>query len=496
MKPLHVFLSPLGALALLLVVPGAPASAAPKTHRAPSKRSKVTRGAAQRGKVKRGNVRSAKAQRAKFARKKGQRLPKAVKVLNGAVQVDPVGKEFVSWLDRLEFEIAADELRARWTDLDRSAEFAKWEIHEVVNRKKVFVASGDLGSGASAGGEKRFRIHPAAVMPKFNDGPKDRVYELVVFSGDEKGDLRPSLSTKLIHKRRGSTAPPPEDPFACSPKASHARSVALTAPAVVVHNTSSTPGDNNGQDELEFRVARWGPGDKNMTYRLPGGDLGYALDEGGTIDVFTWHEDDGRSVPTPTFLMENLEHGESVAVSVVAIERDNVHVKKIKEFVILGNEIVATVAPLFGGWGEVVGKAAKGVVEANKLLAPDTDRHDYVGQFNVVFENRCGRIKAAWYTLGPAELDGELVLNGFVDPAVRPETSDFDARTVSMYKSRDDNSNFSPSGWDFGDWRPVGPDDPVLWVTQGTSGLQYSFVLLAQTNFSTNAPRTSRRRGG
>ncbi len=494
MKAVQALLPIVGTLCVSLVVPATPAWAAPKAQRA-----KIGRGSARAPKTRRATTRAAKRRgakihRSKFKRKIGKALPGRMKLLNGEVRVDPVGKEFVSWLDRLEFEIAPNELAARWSELNRTATFAKWEIHEVVGKKKVFVASGELSSIPQVGAHKKFDIEPAAVMPMHNDGPKDRVYELVVYSGDKADQMWPSLGTTLVHKRRGSTAPPPEDPFTCGAgKAKHARSVALTAPSMVVHNTSSTAGDGS-QDELEFRVARWGPANKNMSYSLPGGGVGYALNQGAHIDVFSWHNDDDDSVPAPAFLMENLQHGESVAVSVLAIERDNVHLKKIKEFIILGNEIVAEVAPLFGAWGEVVGKAAEGVVDANKLLAPDTDKHDYVGQFNVVFENRCGRIKALWYTLGPGQLAGEPVFAGFLDPAVHPETNKFDARTVSMYKPLDDNGGFSPSGWDYGDWRPVGSDDPVLWVTQGTSGLQYSFVLLAQTNHST-AP-AKKRRGG
>lgn len=492
MKPLHALLPVIGTICVSLTVPATPAWAAPKAARAPAARAKrhnKTRGV----KARRAKIQGAKKHRAKFNRKVGQAMPKARKFLNGEVHVDPVGKEFVSWHKRLEFEVAPNTLKARWSELDRSADFAKWEIHEIVNRKKVFVAAGELTSIPEAGGQKGFDIQPAAVMPKYNDGSKDRIYKLVVYSGNTEAQMWPSGATTLVHKRRGSTAPPPKDPFACgSGNASHARSVALTAPSMVVQNTSSTAGDNNGQDELEFRVARWGPANKNMTYKLPGSGGGYALKEGAHIDVFSWHNDDDDSVPAPTFLMENLEHGESVAVSVVAIELDNVHLKAIKDFVILGNEIVAVVAPLFGGWGKVVGKAAERVVEANKLLAPDTNKHDYVGQFNVVFENRCGRIKALWYTIGPGQVSGEPVFGGFLDPSVHPETNKFDARTVSMFKPGDDNGGFSPSGWDHGDWRPVGSNDAVLWVVQGTSGLQYSLVLLGQTNVSTKAPRKGR----
>lgn len=119
---------------------------------------------------------------------------------------------------------------------------------------------------------------------------------------------------------------------------------------------------------------------------------------------------------------------------------------------------------------------------------PDTDSNDYVGQFTVVLENRCGRIKSTWYTLRTGTVEGETVSSKFPDPATHPDVAEFNGRSVTMYKPKDSSSMFSPGGWDYGHYPPVGPDDAFLWTTKGTSGLHYTFVLLAQTNLPGNLP--------
>ncbi|MEX1369232.1 MAG: hypothetical protein AB1Z98_39250 [Nannocystaceae bacterium] len=415
---------------------------------------------------------------------KGIGAPAARKVLNGKVEVDPVGQEFVAWYDRLEFEEAPLHLDGRWSENDAATRLANWQLHEVVDGKNVWVASGKVRPIEKVDGLMTFDIEPAALIPKYNTTGKDRVYLLRVYSEDvDVSGFRSSLAATLIHKPKGWGTIPPEDPFTCGYSADkYARAVSITAPFVTVHNTSNTAGDNNGQDELEFRVAQWGPGIHTSDHTLPGGDIGYALNEGDTINVFTWHDDDDNSVPTPTFLNTVLRHGEKTTVAVLAMERDNGSLKAIKDFIIAGNTVVSVVGKAVGGWGVVVGAAADGVIAANELFAPDTDSNDYVGHFAVVFENRCGRIKSSWYTLGAASLGGELVSGTFPDPSTQPGVSEFDARSVTIYKPKDDKSTFSPGGWDYGDFSPVGPDDAFHWVTRGTSGLHYTFILLAQTN--------------
>lgn len=461
MKPLHTPVRIACALSLIAIVPSSNATAAPP---------KVSHRAKIKGKVP---------------------GVKAKKLVNGRVEVDPHGKEHVIWLDELEFVEAPALLRARWRDTNSDTRFAKWELFEVVGSKKVMVGSGEIEPIAKAGGEEKFKIEPAALLPKFNTTGKNRVYSLQVFSDDgESTGLRPSLAAKLIHKPKGSNAIAPEDPFTCAYAADkHARLVSLTVPFATVHNASTTAGDHNGQDELEFRIARWGPGIYNSQTTLPGGDIGYALDEGEEINVFTWHDDDDRSVAAPTLMYGTLKHGESMALSVLAMERDNGSLKAIKDFIIAGNEVVSVVGKLIGGWGAVAGAAADGVIVANQLLAPDTDSNDYVGLFSVVLENRCGRIKAQYSTLGPGTAAGEAVSSTFPDPATQ-DLSKLVKRTVSMYKPKDagGSSNFSPGGWNYGEWKPVGPDDAFLWSTQGTSSLHYTFVLLAQTNLPSNLP--------
>jgi len=435
------------ALSIAMVIPGTSALAAPTspaTHRAPIK--------------------------GKYGG------PKARKLLNGKVEVDPVGKEFVAWYDRLEFEEAPLHLDARWSENNAATKLANWQIHEVVGGKNVWVASGEVRPIKTVDGMMTFDLEPAALIPKYNTSAKNRVYLLRVYSEDvDVSGLRPSLAAKLIHKPKGSNTIPPEDPFSCGYSADkYERAVSITAPFVTVHNTSNTAGDNNGQDELEFRIAQWGPGVYTHDYTLP---------EGETVNVYTWHDDDDKSLATPTFLFTNLKHGESTTVTVLATERDNGNLKAMKDFIIAGHQVVSVVGKAIGGWGVVVGAAADGVIAANELFAPDTDSNDYVGHFTVVFENRCGRIKSTWYTLGTGSLGGEIVSGKFPDPSTHPGVAEFDGRSVSMYKSKDDNSMFSPGGWDYGDYSPVGADDAFHWVTKGTSGLHYTFVLLAQTNF-------------
>ena len=411
-------------------------------------------------------------------------------LVNGVVHVDPVGKEFVSWHASLNFVEAMPKLSVRWSKNNTATDYAKWELHEKIGSKTHFVASGEVSPISTVSGKREFDIAPISFLPKFNNGPKDKVYQLRVFSRDKgKANLRPSVHATLTHKRKATGVKPPADPFKCGyRKDKHVRAVSVVIPNMTVNKTSNTPGDS-GRDELYFNIARLGPGLGSSQHRTPGADDYYEAHKGANVDVFGWKNKNQKQVAAPTMYFGQLAHNQKVTLSIVAREQDNAQLKSIKQGVITALHGVAAVGTAVGGWGVVVAAAAEVVASLNEKFVPETDGHDFIGNLGVQLTNQCGRIKMDWFTYEQATVGGEIVKSEFIDPVHHDKLP---GRQTVMFKSGGGLSGFSPTGWDYGNYTLTGDHDAFFWKLSGTSGSRYTFVVLAQTNVLPS----SRGRGG
>lgn len=405
-------------------------------------------------------------------------LPKAKKLINGKVQIDPIsGYEFTEWMDRYEFKETPAELESRWFDNAYATDSAEWVLRKEGDPHPI--ASGALSPLKKPGSTKIFTIPVGQFLPKHNDGDESRIYVLQVRSTSGPGSRHVSKVATLVHKTKSSrSGPPPADPFKCGtlPKR-HERVVTLRVPQIKAIASTNTKGE--GADELFFQVMRVGPASYESHHQVPGGNQAYKVVAPNTYGPFGFVNKDGVSQDPPLLWAGRLRNGQTVALGILALEDDWDDLKSIKNGVILAMRAVAIAGKAVGGvYGDTIAAVATGVAEVNQKYVPNIDSDDLIGGFGIQFKNVCGRIQTTWVT-NDSQQNG-LTQSMFVDSTTLTEIPQ-GAMNVLFASDPNTNDGFSPSGWDYGEWTFVGEKDEMYWATMGTSASAYAFLLDTKT---------------
>lgn len=405
-------------------------------------------------------------------------LFKTTKLINGKVQVDPVGKEFPTWLESHAYVETPQKIKVKWFDNDNATEVAQWELYEEGSWDKP-IASGSISPLEKANSSRTFTLRLADFLPKYNTSDEAKTYRVRVRSSPDELAAANQISTTatLTHlaKSSGSTGAAPEDPFTCSAvKKKYERVVSLYSTAVGVASTTNTPYE--GADELFFHVMQVGPGGLQSAQQVPGGGDAYKVVAPNVYDISSWRNKDGDQVSAPLLWAGNMKHGDEVTLGVLALEDDWDNLKKTKNGIIDAMTKLASSAGAIPYVGPTIAAVAGGVAVVNELYVPDIDEDDLLGGFGVRFTNRCGRIQTVWVTADSQH--GGKTTSQFLDFATLDQIPS--GAMTAMFVS-DSNEGFSPSGWDYGDYAYVGEHDPMHWLTLGTSNSAYAFTLLAST---------------
>lgn len=467
------------------------------------------------------------------------------KILNGRVQLDLLGKEFVSFQDEVEFTETPPRLNGRWLETDRTTSNAEWRLYrrtpDVAPGYKI-LASASLGGGTYPPGETRVFVIPDLRdhLPLYNDGPEAKEYFVTVVARQSRGrgqsEAVSSGSARLVHLPQGSVGEPAAlNPYVCPSRGSaHARAVTLRLQSLLSTNNTTT--GNEGKDEVYFRIQgisftkdkgtsigsiehqpeQADPDFESMQEAINAPKNHFSVEEGklvrlgeivDAIEAGVFPENmPGMSKETLEERSELaefvIEHGEAVAVTVNIQESDN---KALKDIKVAMSGLLKAVGVVAAAFGQVYVTAGAEVLDQTAVRAiPPVDRDDFLGTFSVLFDNRCGFVRTTWVAGNVVDSQSSndvsqkfvLLTPGGASQELTPVVSNASVFPTVMFADDPSQTKFNPYGWDnydFGVWKtPVQlwPETAtivdwnkvdMLLDTQGTSNSAYNFKLRAFT---------------
>lgn len=376
-----------------------------------------------------------------------------------------------NWTKKLIFIEAPSIICVRWTHT-RPVASANWEIQMYSNanwHQAPGTSAGNVPTALLNSQQGVFQIPLATVLPQDNTTPTDLQYEIKLKCKDAKGSELFVSHALLIHQPK----PAPKSAFDCTASSSNrARRVVVEIPKMTVNHTTTTSGDGD-RDELYFLISNIGPGEQSSQKRLPSLDDYYEAKNSYTVTPNGWTNKDQHAVRNPVFWSGTINEGESVLLSVTAMEQDNADLKNIKDGIVQAMSAVAAIASSTGTpQGQIVAAVAGAVAGASQLLIPNTSGHDFVGFLLIKLTNKCGYIQTAFVTYKSQHTAAGTVSNQFLDTQTLQGVQD---RLVAL--------DINPPA--FGpelDWSPylhILNSDEFWWVASGTSSAKYTFLLKA-----------------